>query len=178
MSSALLGGSTAILASPLATAPVALLPVIATTVSVDQSLALGPLGNGTVSVRESASAGGYAVSLVDSAGAGATVPLWTATSAGGPPITSATVTASAPFSLASASQCGTTTIALGQSLSVAVALPAITANSIVMVTPVQAAPDGTALSFSVVLNAGVGFAIQANANATALTTLGWFVAKY
>jgi hypothetical protein len=178
MSSALLGGSTAILASPLATTPVALLPVIATTVSTDQSLSLGPLGNGTVSVRESASSGGYTVSLVDSAGAGATVPLWTATSAGGPPITSATVTASAPISHASASQCGTTQIALGQSLSTAVALPAITASSIVMVTQVQNAPDATALSFSVVLNAGVGFSIRSNANATAATTLGWFVAKY
>ena len=176
MSSALLGGSTAILASPLATSPVALLPVIATSASVDQSLSIGPLGNGTVSVRESASTGGYTVSLVDSAGAGATVPLWTATSAGGPPITSATVTASAPLSLASATQSGIATIPIGQA-TIAVAAPAITANSVVLFSPTTA-PDATCIDIRAVLNAGVGFNLTGAAPATAAVPLNWFVAKY
>jgi hypothetical protein len=171
MSSALLGGSTAILASPLATTPVALLPVIATTVSTDQSLSIGPLGNGTVSVRESASAGGYAVSLVDSAGAGATVPLWTATSAGGPPITSATVTASAPISLASALQCGTGTLAAGTQT---ITNASVTASSVILATP-----TGQAINAQVALSvtAGAGsFVVNGPTGSTA--TYNWFVAKF
>jgi len=175
MASALLGGSTT---SPLVTSALPTLPVVATSVSADQRLSLGPFSTGTVTKTETASAGGYTVALVDSAGAGATVPLLTVTSAGGPPITSASVAANAPITHSSALQSGTVTIALGSPTSLAVAVPQITANSIVMVTPIQAAPDATANSFSVVLNAGVGFTIQANGNATAQVTLGWFVAKY
>ena len=177
MSSALLGGSTAIGASALATTPVALLPVIATTASIDQSLSLGPLGTGTVSLRETASSGGYTVSLVDSAGAGATIPLYTATSAGGPPITSASIAFSAPVSLAGAGQAGVATIA-ATTQQIAVANTAITANSVVLATTRQANTDATATAFTIVLNAGVGFTIRANAAATADTVVGYLVAEY
>jgi hypothetical protein len=173
MSSALLGGSTS---TPLVSAPVAIVPVVATTLSAKQTLSIGPLGVGTVSVVETASAGGYTVSLLDSAGA--TLPVLTVTSTGGPPVTAATASYSVPVSHASALQSGIATIPITTDVSNAIAIPAITASSIVVVTAHQAAPDATATSFSVVLNAGVGFTIKSNANSTAAVTLGWFVAKY
>jgi hypothetical protein len=81
--------------------------------------------------------------------------------------------ANAIFGFHSLAQRGTATIALGSD-TVAVAQPSITANSIVMVTA-KGAPDATATSFNVVLNAGVGFSITANANATAAKTVDWFI---
>ena len=152
--------------------------VVATSLSAKQISSLGPLGVGTVSARETASAGGYAVSLFDSAGATASIPLYSVTSAGGPPITSATLTASVPISHAGAGQAGTSTIAAGQQNAPQVANTAITANSIVLLTPVQANTDATATSFTVVLQAGVGFTVRANANATANTVVGYFIAEY
>ena len=71
--------------------------------------------------------------------------------------------------------CGSATIALGAA-TVAVALPAITANSLVFLQ-LQAA-DATATRVIPALNAGVGFTITANANATAATGVSWWVARY
>ncbi len=75
--------------------PTPLQSVVATSVSADQRLTVGPFSNGTVSLVETASAGGATLSLVDSAGAGASVPLVTITSSGGPPITASTISTSA-----------------------------------------------------------------------------------
>jgi len=240
MSSALLGGSTT---SPLATSAIPSLPIVATSVTADQRLTVGPYANSTVSLVETASAGGVSLSLVDSAGAGASVPLYsilssggppittstmdftpttfnvessavqflavapattgvslnstagstilrvidgagagsalpvlTITSTGGPPVTAATAAYSVPVSHNAATQSGVATIAIGQS-TIAVAAPAITANSVVMFSPLSA-PDATCVGIRVVLTAGTGFSLTGAANATAAVPLGWFVAKY
>jgi hypothetical protein len=156
--------------------PTPLQSVIATSVTADQRLSVGPFGVGTVSLVETASAGGATLSLVDTAGAGASLPVLTFASAGGPPITSATVSASTPISLASASQSGQISIPLGAA-TIAVANTAITANSVVLFSPLSA-PDATCVGIRVVLSAGVGFSLTGAANATAAVPLAWFVAKY
>jgi len=216
--------------------PTPLQSVIATSVSADQRLTVGPFSNGTVSLVETASVGGVSLSLadsagatasiplvtitssggppitaatistsaanvavnapspattglriastagstvlsvIDSAGAGATVPVLTITSTGGPPVTAATAVAAVPISLASVAQSGLATIPLGAD-TIAVAIPAITANSVVMFSPLSA-PDATCVGIRVVPSAGVGFSLTGAANATAAVPLAWFVAKY
>lgn len=76
-------------------------------------------------------------------------------------------------------QCGTAVVAVGQS-SIAVPLDIITANAIVLATiSGNAAVDGTATSVSnIVINAGVGFTIQLNANATNARTVHWWMPRY
>ena len=83
------------------------------------------------------------------------------------------VPASAPQPVAQ----GTATIALGAKV-VAVALPQITASSVIMAWGIGAI-DATATSIDVDnLVAGVGFSITTNANATAAKSVGWAVLKY
>lgn len=214
--------------------PTPLHSVVATSVTADQKYSLSSLG--TVSAVEQATATGYTLSLVDSAGGGASIPVvaisssggppitatqistqaatvnilddgatptglriqqgtgvatismtdaagagssitaLTLTSTGGPPATAVQMAANAPLSHASALQSGLATIAIGQS-SVSVAVPAITANSVVVFSPL-AAPDATCVGIRVVLTAGTGFALTGAANATAAVPLAWFVAKY
>lgn len=71
---------------------------------------------------------------------------------------------------------GQATIPIGAS-TVQVANTAITANSVVVFSPLSA-PDATCVGIRVVLNAGVGFSLTGAANATAVVPLAWFVAKY
>lgn len=80
------------------------------------------------------------------------------------------------FGLMSGAQAGIATIPLGAA-TIAVANNAITASSIVLVSG-AGAPDATALSFNVVINAGVGFNITANAAATAAKAVSFFVVRY
>jgi hypothetical protein len=216
--------------------PTPLQSVIATSVSADQRLTVGPFSNGTVSLVETASVGGATLSLadssgatasiplvtisssggppitaatistsaanvavnapspattglriastagstvlsaIDSAGAGSTVPVLTITSTGGPPINGATASFSCPVSFPSTAQSGLATIPLGAA-TIAVALPPITANSVVLFSPLSA-PDATCIGLRVVTSAGVGFSLTGAANATAAVPLAWFVAKY
>jgi hypothetical protein len=73
---------------------------------------------------------------------------------------------------------GTATIAIGAS-SVAVADTSIGANSVVLVQYQGAAVDATLTSIvRVALNAGVGFSIVGNANATAAVSVMFMVVKY
>jgi len=73
--------------------PTPLVSVVATSVNADQRISLNSLG--TVTAVESSSATGYSLSLVDSAGAGSSIPVLSVTSSGGPPITAAQITTSA-----------------------------------------------------------------------------------
>jgi len=95
---------------------------------------------------------------------------------GGTIVAVGNITAGGTITTSSLGQANTATIPLG-SATIAVALPAITANSLVLVTG-RGAPDATAISFNVVLNAGVGFSITANANTTAAKTVTWFVVRF
>jgi hypothetical protein len=142
--------------------------------SADQQISLS--STGTVKAVESSSASGYTLSLVDSAGAGATVPVLSVSSAGGAPSTAATGAYSVPVSHASVLQSGDATIPLGAA-TIAVAIPAITATSVVLFSPL-APPDATCVGLHIVLAAGVGFSITGAANATAAVPLSYFVAKY
>jgi hypothetical protein len=76
-------------------------------------------------------------------------------------------------------QCGTAVVAVGQS-SIAVPLDIITANSIVLASiSGNAAVDATATAVSnIVINAGVGFTVQLNANATVARTVHWWMPRY
>lgn len=168
MPSALLGGSTA---SPLVTSPIPTLPVVATSLVAKQTSTVGPYGVGTVSKVETASAGGYTTSLVDSAGAGATVPLWTVTSAGGPPITSAVISANAPITHSSGVQCGSGTLNAG---TLAVANPLVTAGSTILVQQTGAA-IGATVALSVTAGAGT---FTVNGPVGSAATFNWFVAEY
>jgi hypothetical protein len=80
------------------------------------------------------------------------------------------------WGLVAPSQSGVATIGIGVA-TIAVANTAVTAASIIMVTP-TGAPDTTAFSFNITLAAGVGFTITANANANANKTVSWFVVRY
>ena len=91
----------------------------------------------------------------------------------GPP---ALVGTQAIWGMVSPAQSGIATIPLGAA-TIAVANTAITAGSVVMATGTGAA-DATATTFDVALTAGTGFAINANANATAAKQVSWFVVKY
>jgi hypothetical protein len=70
---------------------------------------------------------------------------------------------------------GSATIALGAA-TVAVADTRITANSLVFLQ--LTAADATATRVIPALNAGVGFTITANANATAATGVSWWIARF
>jgi hypothetical protein len=97
-------------------------------------------------------------------------------SANGASIGGSGIVSVGPVTMSSPAQAGVATIALG-SATIAVALPAITADSIIVLTG-RGAPDATATSFNAVLNSGIGFAITANANATAAKVVSWFVVRY
>jgi hypothetical protein len=90
--------------------------------------------------------------------------------------TADTVAVNGAFS-AQMARVGTAQIALGGT-SVSVVDAAITASSVVLVQVVGAAPDGTAKSFSVSPQVGVGFDIVADAASTAAVNLVYFIAKY
>lgn len=89
----------------------------------------------------------------------------------------ASILSGTPAGLGDFARVGTATIAVGTKI-IAVADTRITANSVIMVWGVGAA-DGTATAFSAdVLNAGVGFSIGANANATGAKVVGYAVLSY
>lgn len=149
--------------------PTPLHTVVATKVSADQQISLSSLG--TVTAVETASATGYTLSLVDSAGAGATIPVMSIASSGGPPITAATASYSVPVTHTAALQCGTGTLVAG---TLAVANAAVTAGSIILVQQTGAAVNATE-ALSVTAGAGT-FTVNGPAASTA--TFNWFVAKY
>ena len=119
------------------------------------------------------------LSYTDNAGGGTNYPLLTATGSGGPPATAVSVALPQFVGHTSVAQCGQAGFGTGTSvLSLPIANPLITANSIGLISVVGATPDATATTFSVVLTPGVGFTVKANANATAPTNIVWFVARY
>ena len=91
----------------------------------------------------------------------------------GPPVVAAN---RAIFQLVATPQSGVAVVPLGGA-TVAVANTSITASSVIMLTGLGAI-DATATSFTVVLNAGVGFSVTANANATAAKSVCYFIVKY
>lgn len=69
---------------------------------------------------------------------------------------------------------------LSTGTNVAVADVDITANSLIVVTPIcgPLGPDATATSFAVELNPGVGFVIHANAQPTVNVTVAYAIMKF
>ena len=135
--------------------------------------------SGPVRAVDEANASGCSLTLVDSTGVGSDEQIWTITGAGGPPITSATMTLFVPIQHV-AGQAGLATIPLGAT-SIQVANTAITANSVVVFSPTTA-PDATLLpqTLRVTNQAGVGFTITgtAPAVATAAVPLNYWIARY
>lgn len=116
------------------------------------------------------------ISVIDGAGAGASIPVLTITSTGGPPITAATAQYSVPVSHNSAVQSGVSAIAIG-AVTIAIPIPQITANSVVLFSPLSI-PDATCVGLHITLTAGVGFSVSGVGAATAAVPFSYFVAKY
>ena len=69
-------------------------------------------------------------------------------------------------------------IALGASETADVLDSRVSANSVILVQVEQAAPDATAISFSVVKTNNKSFKIKAGANATAITNVRYAILQY
>lgn len=133
--------------------------------------------SGPVRAVDEANANGCSLTLVDSTGVGSDEQIWTITGAGGPPITSATMTLAVPIQHV-AGQAGLATILAGQT-AIVVPNTAITANSVVVFSPTTA-PDATLLpeTLRVTNQAGVSFTITGGAGATGNVPLNYWIARY
>jgi len=81
--------------------------------------------------------------------------------------------------LTGSDQSGAAVIPLGQAISAVIPNTAVSAlTTQILVTLNQAVEDGTAIRFWAGVTTGVGFQIRANANATAATTVSWFITRY
>lgn len=126
--------------------------------------------SGPVRAVDEANASGCSLTLVDSTGAGSDQQIWTITGSGGPPITTAIVTAAVPIQHIP-TQAGRGTLVAG---TLTIANTAVTANSVILVTNMT---DATTPLGVTTINAGVSFVVS-DGGVGSNDVFSYFIARY